>query len=106
MCAQSFKIYLQQILNPRAHSRTVCATVRENSPKSGRARPTSPFQPRTVRAHFSCSFTDKCTAIALALTMIERSLLGERPVGFIDAPAGDHGKNDTDKDAYCRRHRA
>jgi len=80
--------------------------VRENSPKSGRARPTSPFQPRTVRAHFSCSFTDKCTAIALALTMIERSLLGERPVGFIDAPAGDHGKNDTDKDAYCRRHRA
>jgi hypothetical protein len=40
----------------------------------------------------SCSFTDKCTAIALALTMIERSLLGKRPVGFIDAPAAESGK--------------
>jgi hypothetical protein len=40
----------------------------------------------------SCSFTDKCVAIALALTMIERSLLVERPVGFITAPAGEHGK--------------
>jgi hypothetical protein len=40
----------------------------------------------------SCSFTDKCTAIALALTMIERSLLGERPVGFIDAPSAESGK--------------
>ena len=40
----------------------------------------------------SCSFTDKCTAIALALTMIERSLLVERPVGFIDAPSAESGK--------------
>jgi hypothetical protein len=40
----------------------------------------------------SCSFTDKCTAIALALTMIERSLLAERPVGFIDAPSAESGK--------------
>jgi hypothetical protein len=40
----------------------------------------------------SCPFTDKCTAIALALTMIERSLLAERPVGFIDAPSAEHGK--------------
>jgi hypothetical protein len=40
----------------------------------------------------SCSFIDKCTAIALALTMIERSLLAERPVGFIDAPAAESGK--------------
>jgi hypothetical protein len=40
----------------------------------------------------SCSFTGKCTAIALALTMIERSLLVERPVGFIDAPSAESGK--------------
>ena len=40
----------------------------------------------------SCSFTDKCTAIALTLTMIERSLLVERPVGFIDAPSAESGK--------------
>ena len=40
----------------------------------------------------SCSFTDKCTAIALVLTMIERSLLVERPVGFIDAPSAESGK--------------
>jgi len=40
----------------------------------------------------SCSFTDKCTAIALALTMIERSLLVERPVGFITAPSAESGK--------------
>jgi hypothetical protein len=40
----------------------------------------------------SCSFADKCTAIALALTMIERSLLVERPVGFIDAPSAESGK--------------
>jgi hypothetical protein len=39
-----------------------------------------------------CTFTGKCTAIALALTIIERSLLEKRPVGFIDAPGAEHGK--------------
>jgi hypothetical protein len=39
-----------------------------------------------------CSFTDKCTALALCLTMIERSLLVERPVGFITAPSAESGK--------------
>jgi hypothetical protein len=39
-----------------------------------------------------CPFTDKCTAIALVLTIIERSLLEKRPVGFIDAPGAEHGK--------------
>src|SRR5262249_30321741 len=40
----------------------------------------------------SCTFTGKCTAIALALSMIERSLLAERPVGFVTAPGSEHGK--------------
>jgi hypothetical protein len=39
-----------------------------------------------------CTFTGKCTAIALVLTIIERSLLDKRPVGFIDAPGAEHGK--------------
>jgi hypothetical protein len=39
-----------------------------------------------------CSFIGKCTAIALVLTIIERSLLEKRPVGFIDAPGAEHGK--------------
>ena len=40
----------------------------------------------------SCTFTGKCTVIALVLSMIERSLLAERPVGFITAPGSEHGK--------------
>jgi hypothetical protein len=39
-----------------------------------------------------CSFTDKCNAITLALTIIERSLLAERPIGFITSPTPESGK--------------
>jgi hypothetical protein len=39
-----------------------------------------------------CTFVDKCMAIALALTIIERSLLAERPVGFITSPTPESGK--------------
>jgi len=39
-----------------------------------------------------CTFVDKCNAIALALTIIERSLLAERPIGFITSPTPESGK--------------
>jgi hypothetical protein len=39
-----------------------------------------------------CPFTDKCSAIALDLTIIERSLLADRPVGFITSPTAESGK--------------
>ena len=39
-----------------------------------------------------CSFTDKCNAITLALSIIERSLLAERPIGFITSPTPESGK--------------
>ena len=39
-----------------------------------------------------CSFIDKCNAITLALTIIERSLLAERPIGFITSPMPESGK--------------
>jgi hypothetical protein len=39
-----------------------------------------------------CTFVDKCNVIALALTIIERSLLAERPIGFITSPTPESGK--------------
>jgi hypothetical protein len=39
-----------------------------------------------------CTFVNKCNAIALALTIIERSLLAERPVGFLTSPTPESGK--------------
>jgi hypothetical protein len=43
-------------------------------------------------ADVSCSFTDKCVALALPLTLIERSLLPSRPLWFITAPVAESGK--------------
>jgi hypothetical protein len=39
-----------------------------------------------------CSFVDKCCALALGATIIERSLPPERPVGFVTSPTPESGK--------------
>jgi hypothetical protein len=40
----------------------------------------------------SCSFADKLNLLALAATIIERSLLPERPVWFVTSPTPESGK--------------
>src|SRR5262249_21299519 len=52
-----------------------------------------------------CSFTDKCNAITLALSIIERSLLADRAIAFITSPTPHSGNTPSAKVAPRRRYR-